>query len=267
MTVPPTKPTPAPMPMRGPRVVVRKADTSVADKAKERKKTIYALWGMGLLAAGVLVWAGWSFVGDWFKTTPPDPEKMAAKDLVAYLASDKFNALPDDMKDAYSQRLQRLPDDRRTDLRDRVEGLSTQDRRKVGGAMSRAWRKQQMEDIRAFFKLSPEDRVAELDKRLSDPNRRGPFGGGPRPDASSRSGDNSTRSGGFGRSGGGGSGGGSADAKGGGPRGPRQPPSADQFQRRMETRLDGTTPEDRAYQTEYYRQLRLRREQLQAQKK
>ena len=57
MTVPPTKPTPAPMPMRGPRVVVRKADTSVADKAKERKKTIYALWGMGLLAAGVLVWA------------------------------------------------------------------------------------------------------------------------------------------------------------------------------------------------------------------
>ncbi len=269
-TQPPKGPTPAQF-HRGPRVVVRKVDPSVAEKEKDRAQRKYIVWGMGAVAGLVVVWAAWSLCGGWFQSTPPDPEKVSGKELATYLASDKFDALSDDMKDEYSKELQRLPADKRREMFG-AEGVSQEDRQKIFGAISRARQKQQAEDIRKFFALSPEDRAAELDRRIAEEDaRRASFrdngGRPPRPDSA----DNSTRAGGgtggpgapggFGRGGGAG---GPPDAKGGGRRGG---PTADQFQRGMERRLDGTTPEDRAYTAEYRRLMQQRRQQLQAQKK
>jgi hypothetical protein len=160
--------------------------------------------------------------------------------------SDKFAKLSDVKKEDYAEGITKLPDDRQREIR-QVEGLTDQDQRTLGRNLSQGWMRQRMQEMKDFFKLSAEERLAALDKAIADMDaRRGMRGaGGPNAPA-----------------------GGQPPAAGtgptGGPPGGRRPRSADRMQQGMEQRLSNTTPEDRAVSYEYRRLLQERRRQLQA---
>jgi hypothetical protein len=237
-------------PLRGPRIVYKKAEAPPAKASWIKGRG--AIYGLIVAAVGVFVWAGWSIFGGYFQPTPPDPAVAQAKEVAAFLASDKFEGLSEARKDAYAQQIRQLPNDRRREIM-RVEGLSSADRRKMGENLGRAFREEMMKSIRAFFQLPPDQRMAELDRRMAEGGPGGFMGGpggpggGPPGDRPPQANPNGTAN------------------KGGPPRGNRQP-NPDLAQQYMEQRLSGSTPEDRAYMDEYRRLVSQRRQQLSAPK-
>jgi len=226
-----------PIPMRGPRVIIRKPTPAPATGVGRRTKRIL-VWLAGLVTVALGAW----LVASLLEPAPPNPETASSKEIASYLVSDKFEKLSDAKKDAYSERLRQLPEDRRRELF-QVQGLTSQERRRLGGNMGRGFRREMMQEMKDFFKLSPEQQLAALDKRIAemDARRRDMQARRPNPGGGAR------QSGTPGRP----------------PRGPRRI-NADRMQQFMEQRLSNTTPEERAVMSEYWRRLRERRQQIQS---
>lgn len=280
MTMNTPKPPPAPPPRRGPRVVVKKADPNAGKAEKARKQNKIVLWSMGLAASAVVVWVGWAMFGGLFRTHPPNLDTASSKEIVAFLASDKFAKLSEDEKSTFSEGIQKLPDNRRREIFS-VQGLSSQDRRKMfenlrsarSGGPGRGPSLQEMKD---FFALPADQQLTKLDERIGEEESRRRDFAARRANPSS---DNATGSGrgfrgggppggeGFGGPRGGGPGAPGGTGGPGGPRTGRRAPTEERAQVRTEMRLDGSTPEERAYQSEYRRRMRERRQQLQAARK
>jgi len=135
-------------------------------------------------------------------------------------------------------------------------------RDQVRGEMGRLFEARERAEINSFFNMSPDQRMAELDRRIQDENAQrearrqqwsqrqssGDQSRGPRGDAGGRGGP---------------PGGGAAQGGGGDRgRGRGRPTSDEQRQQWRVSRLDNTSPQGRAQRDEYRRLMRERREQL-----
>lgn len=137
-------------------------------------------------------------------------------------------------------------------------------RDQVRGEMGRLFEARERAEINSFFSMSPDQRMAELDRRIQDEDARrearrqqwaqrqssGDQPRGPGGDAGGRGGP----------PGGGAAQGGSGDRGRG--RGRGRPTSDEQRQQWRVSRLDNTSPQGRAQRDEYRRLMRERREQL-----
>lgn len=144
-------------------------------------------------------------------------------------------------------------------MRDMPEGYRDQ----IRGEMGRLFEARERAEINSFFNMSPDQRMAELDRRIQDEDAQrearrqqwsqrqssGDQPRGPRGDAGGRGGP---------------PGGGAAQGGGGGDRGRGRgrPTSDEQRQQWRVSRLDNTSPQGRAQRDEYRRLMRERREQL-----
>lgn len=137
-------------------------------------------------------------------------------------------------------------------------------RDQVRGEMGRLFEARERAEINSFFNMSPDQRMAELDRRIQDEDaqreaRRQQWA------QRQSSGDQPRGPGGDAGGRGGPPGGGSAQGGGGGGdrgRGRGRPTSDEQRQQWRVSRLDNTSPQGRAQRDEYRRLMRERREQL-----
>jgi len=212
-------------------VIVRQA-APAPDPGTGRRKKKYLLWIAGLAIVGACAWGlVW-----YLEPAPPDPETAPAKEVTAYLASKRFAKLSEAKKDEYADRIAKLAPERRREI-SQWGGLPLQQRFRAADNMSRAGHQERVQKMRDFFKLSPEEQVAALDKEIAEQKEAL-----------------------------------AAAAKARAAQGPRTgarslPPfrlSADQMQVRMEQVLSNGTPEERALADAYWARMRERREQLQA---
>jgi len=143
----------------------------------------------------------------------------------------------------------------------KMRDLPREQRKQVGQQMGRLWEARERAEMGSYFALTPDKRQAELDRRIkaeedsrkawqADRERREQQGGNNR--TASAGGDRGRPPG----PGGGGPGGGGPP---GGRRGGGTEESANEWRKR---RIDHTTPEQRARQSEYRRAVEERRKQL-----
>ncbi len=233
--------------------------------ARPVEKTVArSRWPRVLVMCVVLLAVGGG-VGWYYAYGRENPDVTRARELMAQLAPDSKDPLPDDKRrDAFRELrtvAERLPEDQRSQLfRD--------------GPMGRM-RQRMQKEISGYFEQPAEQRVAYLDQRIDDMESRmarwrerassgdqgerrarvegGRGGGGP--------GDGGPPSGGAtgGGPGPGGPGGGpGGDGRRGGPRGGG---TDEQRRERMRGFLEDTTPEERAQASEFMRAMRERRKQ------
>lgn len=208
-----------------------------------------------LLVAPVVLWACGFF------TTPQPVAEMrqlvdrqvAEYDRVAR-GEVPFASAPG--SDAVFEKLREMP----RDLRDQA-----------GREMGRLWEARERAELGSYFALPPQERQAELDRRIKaeeDLRRKWQEARERREQERARAGQSATAAGGqggdvrgpAGTGPPGGPGGATGNAPGGG--GPRVAATEDVRHKRMKRRIDRTSPEERAWQAEYRRALEARREQL-----
>lgn len=153
---------------------------------------------------------------------------------------------------------------------DRMREVPPQYREQVGQQMGRLWEARERAETASYFALSPEKRQAELDRRIkADEERRKQWQAEREKRDQERAAG--SQAGGFGGRGGQGGGpppgGGGGRGPGGGPGGGGPPGgnrrgSEEARNDRSKRRLDQSTPEQRAQQSEYRRAMEERRTQL-----
>jgi hypothetical protein len=214
-------------------VIVRQA-APAPDPGTGRRKKKYLLWIAGLAIVGACAWGlVW-----YLEPAPPDPETAPAKEVTAYLASKRFAKLSDAKKDEYSERIAKLPVERRREISPWT-GLTLQQRFRAADGMSRAWHREQVQKMRDFFKLSPEEQVAALDKLIAEQKEAAAKAVAARAAAAK-------------------------NPPTGAPSAPAFRLSADQMQVRIEQLLSNGTPEERALSRAYWARVNARRQELQA---
>ena len=178
----------------------------------------------GVALAGAVAWWLWPRC-----LTPPDPAAAAARDVLQYVASDDFAALPRDGQADYMAKLWEQPAERLKELAS-MGDLPDATQRKVRHNVQHGMIRVMIRQAAEYAALPSADRDAYLDGRIDEmmaKMRAMAAGGGP----------SSTRTG---------------------------PPwhggrmSADVIQKRMEEMLSVTTPQERA-QLQAYRQQLMRR--------
>lgn len=134
---------------------------------------------------------------------------------------------------------------------ERMRELSPAHREQVGPELGRLWEAHERAEMGSYFALPPEQRQAELDRRLkAEADRRAKW----QAEREKREQERAARTG----DGGGAAGRGPAAAGAAAPRGGTE----ESRLQRSKARLDRTTPETRAQQAEYRRALEARRNQL-----
>lgn len=148
---------------------------------------------------------------------------------------------------------------------DRVRDLPPDLRRQAGQEVGRLFAARERAEMDSYFNLPPEQRQAELDRRIkADEERRRAR----EADRARREGqgpaESATGGGSGGRSGANAGPGGGTAGPGGPPAGPRRGRSTSEEERnaRSKSRIDRSTPNERARRTEYRRALDERRAQL-----
>lgn len=134
-------------------------------------------------------------------------------------------------------------------------------REQVGQQMGRLWEARERAEMASYFALPPEKRQAELDRRIKaeEARRRGWQAERERRDQQRGGDGQQAGNAGRGGPGGGGGGGGGGGPPGGGRRGGGTEEARNERNKR---RLDQSSPEQRARQTEYRRAMEERRTQL-----
>ena len=165
----------------------------------------------------------------------------------------------------------------------RMREMPPEVREQVRGEMERLFRARERAELKSYFSLPPQERQAELDRRIKEQEsrrqvwqqQRGNQNGGPGgPVANRGPGQGGPGQGGPGQGGRGNGGGGPGGAPqtaaaggpggggGGGGGGPGRGGSEDERNARRKQRLDASSPDDRAQTAEYRRAMEARRQQL-----
>lgn len=151
---------------------------------------------------------------------------------------------------------------------DKMRDVPPQYREQVGQQMGRLWEARERAETASYFALSPEKRQAELDRRIkADEDRRKQWQAEREKRDQERT-AGGQQAGGRGGPGGGPPGGGPGRGPGGGPGGGGPPGGGrrggteEARNERSKRRLDQSTPEQRAQQSEYRRAMEERRTQL-----
>lgn len=152
---------------------------------------------------------------------------------------------------------------------DKMREVPPQYREQVGQQMGRLWEARERAETASYFALSPEKRQAELDRRIKADEERRKQWQAEREKRDQERAAGGQQSGGFagrGGPGGGPPGGGPGRGQGGGPGGGgpggNRRGSEEARNDRSKRRLDQSTPEQRAQQSEYRRAMEERRTQL-----
>lgn len=146
---------------------------------------------------------------------------------------------------------------------EKMRDVPRQYRERVGQQMGRLWEARERAETASYFALPAEKRQAELDRRIkAEEERRKQWQAEREKRDQERSG--AGRQAGSGGPPGGprGPGGGPGGPGGRGPGGPRGGGTQDAWNERSKRRIDQSTPEQRAQQTEYRRAVEERRTQL-----
>ncbi len=200
----------------------------------------------------VMVWLGYAIIAS---PAAPDPETSEPEEVQKFIASDGFKKMSTEEKTEYMQqyreRLRDVPREERRQMY-RSENLSDKERRSLRQNMGEVRREQMLTEAQAFFKMSPAEQDAFLDKRLDDMAARRK-GWAERRKGAGKSGQKSRSD---------------RRGKGEGHRGPwgRGNRNADQIQKRMQQRLSDRDPEERAIISEYWRRFHERMMQRRAQR-
>ena len=152
---------------------------------------------------------------------------------------------------------------------ERMRDVPPQYREQVGQQMGRLWEARERAETASYFALPPDKRQAELDRRIKAEEERRKQWQAEREKRDQERAAGGQQAGGF-AGGGGPPGGGPGRGPGGGPGGPGGggPPggsrrgSEEARNERSKRRLDQSTPEQRAQQTEYRRAMEERRTKL-----
>jgi uncharacterized membrane protein YgcG len=128
--------------------------------------------------------------------------------------------------------------------------------------MGRLWEARERAEMGSYFALPPDKRQAELDRRIKVDEDRRKAWQAERERRDQRRGDARTASAGGDRGGPGGGGGGPGGAGGRPPSGRRGSGTEESRNERSKQRIDRSTPEQRAQQSEYRRALEERRTKL-----
>ena len=182
------------------------------------------------------------------KTSPPDPEIAEARDVVTYLASEDFTKLPEAERTEFMSKLRELPPEKGMAIL-RADDVDDETRAKLREnmrGMRETMRTQMVDEARKFFKLSPEEQTAHLDKRIEEWEARRKEWEARRKEREARPDANQTDT--------------NADR----PHGPwrRGKPDPDQMQKFMQGMISNTTAEERAIMSEYFKRLHERRKEL-----
>lgn len=140
---------------------------------------------------------------------------------------------------------------------EKMRDMPREYREQIGPQMGRLWEARERAEMASYFAIPPEKRQAELDRRIkADEDRRKAWQAEreKRDQQRSASGQQAGGGGGRGPGGGGGGGPGSGSSRGGGTEEARN--------ERSKRRIDQSSPEQRAQQTEYRRAMEERRTQL-----
>ena len=149
---------------------------------------------------------------------------------------------------------------------EKMRDMPREYREQIGPQMGRLWEARERAEMASYFAMPPEKRQAELDRRIkADEDRRKAWQAEREKRDQQRSASGQQAGGGGGRGpGGGGGGGGGPVAGGGGPGGgsSRGGGTEEARNERSKRRIDQSSPEQRAQQTEYRRAMEERRTQL-----
>jgi hypothetical protein len=149
---------------------------------------------------------------------------------------------------------------------DKMRDVPPQYREQVGQQMGRLWEARERAETASYFALPPDKRQTELDRRIKADEERRKQWQAEREKRDQQRAAGGQQAGGFGGRGGrgGGPGGGppGVGPGGGGPPGGNRRGSEEARNDRSKRRLDQSTPEQRAQQTEYRRAKEERRTQL-----
>jgi len=152
---------------------------------------------------------------------------------------------------------------------EKMRDMPREYREQIGPQMGRLWEARERAEMASYFAMPPEKRQAELDRRIkADEDRRKAWQAEreKRDQQRSASGQQASGGGGRGPGGGGGGPGGGGGGPGGGGGGPggggRGGGTEEARNERSKRRIDQSSPEQRAQQTEYRRAMEERRTQL-----
>jgi hypothetical protein len=164
---------------------------------------------------------------------PPDAEKAPPKDVVAYLASDDFAKLPEAKRSEYFEALMKLPPERRAEGLKMMEGLTDAQQEKVMKNVGSIFHSRLAKEAAEYRALKPGEREAYLDRKIDEMERQ-------------RKEMTAARA--------------SDDGKGPEEKGPpwMKNMNPDRMQRFMQKMLSDTTPEERAYISEYMMRMMAR---------
>lgn len=190
--------------------------------------------GIVLIAlVGGAVWAFWS---------GPDPQVEKVKQL----QQEAMKAPPEKRQEMFAQ------------VRTQMEQLKPEQREMVFHDMRAQFEQRMQQEIKGYFALPPQQRVAYLDKQIDEMEKRRKEMEARRPQGQQQRTGQGQAGGQRGGQGGGAQGGGAQGGRGGG--GGRGGSSAERMQRRK-ARLDQESAVDRAQRHAYFDDLRKRREQ------
>jgi hypothetical protein len=152
---------------------------------------------------------------------------------------------------------------------EKMRDMPREYREQIGPQMGRLWEARERAEMASYFAMPPEKRQAELDRRIkADEDRRKAWQAEREKRDQQRSASGQQAGGGGGRGPGGGGGGpGAVGGPGGGGGGPgggssRGGGTEEARNERSKRRIDQSSPEQRAQQTEYRRAMEERRTQL-----
>ena len=162
----------------------------------------------------------------------PDIDGAEPEKITAYLASEDFGKLPAEERAEFMGKLRELPSEKRAEIM-RPENVDDDTRaaiRQNMQGMREVMMARMLEDVRAFFKLTPAEQEKHLDARLDEWGSRRRQ----RPPRTASGGTN------------------------GGPH-RRRTRDPDQMQKRMQERISDSSAEERAIISEYFKRLMKRR--------
>lgn len=191
-----------------------------------RKKTVWII-----VSAFLLMITGGLACYVFSNSAAPDPALQSRTNMAKYMASDEFAKLSKEEKSKYFAKVdtelegERLPH----------EGLTDTEKKKLHENMGPLMRERFNNRIKEYFKLSPEEKKAFLDKMAEEMKKRREAGGGGPP----------------GGPGGGNNAQGQQQTAGNQPRGP----SVD----RMRNRIENTPPDERAMHAQFMKDMQANR--------
>lgn len=102
----------------------------------------------------------------------PKPKSDKPEDVAKFVASADFRKLSAEQQRAYADRMRPAPGTGRNEMRRRLEALSAGERQAMFRNMRDLHEKQQIEELKKYFKLSKAERERYLDEKIAEEDKR-----------------------------------------------------------------------------------------------